>query len=293
MIVDAHTHIFPPEIADRRERFRQQDAWFARLYAAPKARLATAEDLVAAMDQAQVDVAVACGFGWADPGLCRLHNDYLAAAARAHPGRLLCLAVVNPRAPDASAEVARAVGLGLAGIGELMPDGQGFSLTDVKTLAPVAEAAGALGWPVLTHTCEPVGHDYAGKGVSSLSGALALAQAFSSLTLILAHWGGGLLFYELMPEVRRALARVYYDTAASPLLYDDRIYRLGEELAPGRVLYASDWPLLSMERCLERARSSGLCAAELEGVLGKNAAGAFGLGGEQTKPPDRLGKAGV
>ena len=279
MIVDAHTHIFPPEIAANRERFRLQDAWFARLYASPKARLSTAEDLVAAMDEAQVDVAVVCGFGWADAGLCRLHNDYIASAVQAHRGRLVGLAVVNPRTSAAPAELARAASLGLAGIGELMPDGQGYSLADADTLAPIAEAAGALGWPVLTHACEPVGHDYAGKGAPSLAAALSLAQAFPSLTLILAHWGGGLLFYELMPEVRRALARVYYDTAASPLLYDDRIYRLGDDLAPGRVLYASDWPLLPMARCLAQVRAAGLSPSALASVLGKNAAVAFGLGG--------------
>lgn len=277
MIIDAHTHIFPPEIIADRERYRQRDAWFARLYASPKARLASVEELAAAMEAAGVQVSVACGFGWSDPGLCHLHNDYLVEATRKYPGRLVGLATVNPRTPGAEAETARAASLGLMGVGELMPDGQGYSLDDLFLLAPLAEAATALGWPMLVHTSEPVGHNYAGKGAPSLQAALRLAEHFPDLCLILAHWGGGLLFYELMPEVRRALARVYYDTAASPLLYDNRSYHLGALLAGDRVLYASDWPLLRMERTLADVRSAGLDEAALARILGQNAARLFAL----------------
>ncbi len=279
MIVDAHTHIFPPDLIRGRERYLERDAWFGRLYANPKARMATAEDLVGTMDASAVDVAVTFGFAWADPGLCRLANDYVAEAVRAHPGRLVGFAVVNPARPGAEAEMARCAAAGLAGVGELMPDGQGYSLADLGLLAPVMDGARAMGWPVLTHASEPVGHDYPGKGRPSLAAAVRLAQRFPATTLILAHWGGGLPFYELMPEVRRALAHVYYDTAASPYLYDDAVFPLAAGLAPGRILFGSDYPLLGPGRFLDRVRCSGLVGDELAGVLGKNAARLLGLAG--------------
>ena len=279
MIVDSHTHVFPPEVIARREAYAGRDAWFGRLYASPRARMATAEELVAAMDEAGVDVAVTFGFGWADPGLCRLTNDYTAEAVRAYPGRLVGLACVNPAAPGPEAEVARAASAGLRGVGELMPDGQGFSLADVDTLAPVMEAAQGLGWPVLAHASEPVGHSYAGKGSPSLAAAVELASRFPETTLILAHWGGGLPFYELMPEVRAALRRVYYDTAASPYLYDDAIFPLAASLVDDRILFGSDYPLLDPGRFLRRVRAAGLSERVLEAVLGGNAACLFGLGG--------------
>jgi predicted TIM-barrel fold metal-dependent hydrolase len=277
MIVDSHTHVFPPEIIRRREAYRERDSWFAALYADPRARLASAEELVQAMDAAGVDVAVTFGFGWADPGLCRLANDYTLAALRAHPGRLVGLAVVNPRTPEAVAEMERCAAGGLRGVGELMPDGQGYALGDVETLAPVMEAAGALGWPVLTHTTEPVGHRYPGKGSPSLEGAVRLAGRFPETTLILAHWGGGLPFYELMPEVRAALANVYYDTAASSYLYYDAIYPLVAPLAGERLLFGSDYPLLEPGRLLGRVRAAGLPAEALAALLGKNAARLYRL----------------
>lgn len=277
MVVDLHTHIFPPEIIAQRERFLERDAWFARLYGNPKARMATAEDLLAAMDAAGVDRAVTFGFAWADPGLCRLANEYVSEAVRAHPRRLVGFAVLNPAAPGVEAELARAAAGGLVGVGELMPDGQGYTLGDVQALAPVMEGARALGWPVLAHASEPVGHDYAGKGRPSLAAAVQLAGHYPETTLILAHWGGGLPFYELMPEVRRALARVYYDTAASLYLYDDAVFRVAASVVGGKILFGTDYPLIEPGRFLARVRAAGLAGDVLAGILGGNAERLLGL----------------
>jgi uncharacterized protein len=272
MILDFHTHILPPEVIAARERYLQRDDWFGRLYANPKARLATAEDLLAAMDAAGVQRAVTFGFAWADPGLCRESNDYTVAAVRAHPERLTGFAVLNPVQAGSEAEIARLAGLGLRGAGELMPDGQGYSCADVEPLAPVMDAAHALGWPVLLHATEPVGHEYAGKGQASLCAAVQLAARFPANDIVLAHWGGGLPFYELMPELRRTLARVYYDTAASPYLYDDAIFALLAPLVGDKILWATDYPLLGPKRFLERVRAAGLSADSLDKILGGNAA---------------------
>ena len=55
-----------------------------------------AVELMAAMDSAGVALAIACGWPWLDPGLCREHNDYLADAAGASNGRLAWLGIVAP-----------------------------------------------------------------------------------------------------------------------------------------------------------------------------------------------------
>ena len=71
-----------------------------------------------------------------------------------------------------------------------------------------------------------------------------LITAHPALKLVLAHWGGGFPFYELMPEVRRAAANVYYDTAASPLLYDAAVFRwVAGMVGAGKVLFGTDYPL--------------------------------------------------
>jgi|DewCreStandDraft_2_1066082.scaffolds.fasta_scaffold21192_2 predicted TIM-barrel fold metal-dependent hydrolase len=286
MIIDAHTHIFPPEVVANREAFRARDALFDTLYRNPRARLATVEDLLQEMDQAGVAVAVVCGFGWADPGLCQAHNDYLIDCVRRYPDRLIGFAAIQPLAgPAALAEVERCRRQGLRGIGELMPHGQGYHLDDSHLLAPLAEAAIALGMPILTHTSEPVGHLYPGKGEVTVRTVYHLIQHFPDLVLICGHWGGGLPFYELMPEVRAAARHVYYDTAASPFLYEPRIYRIAVDLVgAGKILFGSDFPLLRQRRCLAEVRQAGLPATVVDQILGENARRLFGLDGA-TDPP--------
>jgi predicted TIM-barrel fold metal-dependent hydrolase len=112
---------------------------------------------------------------------------------------------------------------------------------------------------------------------------------FPELKLIVAHWGGGLPYFELMPEVRRACKNIYYDTAASPLLYEADVFPVTARLVGAeRILFGSDFPLIcfpqeqskpEFETFIEHMTQSGLTPAQLTNVLGANAARLFGLNG--------------
>ncbi len=259
MLVDAHVHIFWPEAVRHRRRLFHLDAYFAELYQSERARMATAEDLIHSMEENGIDVSIVAGFGWADAGLCREHNAYIAEAVRRYPGRLIGLAVVNPSdRRNSERELARWLDAGLAGVGELMPNGPGYRLTDAFVMGVLTEVSRSYHVPILVHVSEPVGHDYPGKGTVTLAEVLELATCNPELKIVCAHWGGGLPFYELMPEVQAALKNVYYDTAAWPLLYDDRIFLAGDVLAPRKVLFATDYPLVSQSAALKRLRSLAL-----------------------------------
>jgi len=277
-VIDFHIHLFPPEVAANRGRFVELDPAFGLLYHNPRARLPSVEETLGAMDAAGVDHAVVLGFGWVDPILCSAHNEFLDDVVRRYPDRLSAFGAIQPREPErAAVEVERLSRLGFKGVGELMPHLQGYALADERTMAPVAEAALAAGLPVLTHASEPVGHDYPGKGDVWPGSVLALAERWPELTIIAAHIGGGLPFYELMPEVAAALRNVYYDTAASPLLYRESVYRTVVDLVgPERVLFGTDYPLLQQRAFLHRLRAAGLTEEELGKVLGGNAARLLG-----------------
>lgn len=280
MIIDFHAHVFPDEVRRERDRFQARDAWFGTLYARPEQRLATAEDVLAAMDAAGVDRTVLLGFPWRDPAICALHNDYLIAAVRRYPDRLLAFGIVQPAAGAAAGrELGRCLEAGLLGCGEVGPDGQGFHLDSAHDLGPVAEPLIAYGRPLLTHCSEPVGHAYPGKGTVWPQLLYAAALNFPDLLLVGAHWGGGLPFYALMPEVAAALRNVYYDTAASTYLYRFDIFRQVAAVAGvDRILWGTDYPLLGQARFLERTRAAGLAAPDLGQVLGGNAARLLRLG---------------
>ena len=187
--------------------------------------------------------------------------------------------VVNPLAGrEAAREVERCARLGARGIGELHPDTQGFDLADRRALEPVMDAARAHGMPVLTHASEPVGHLYPGKGNQRPETLLAFAKNFPGATIVMAHWGGGLPFYALMPEVREALADVYFDTAATPFLYDPRVFETVAGLVGAeRILFGSDFPLLAQERVLKQLEGAALSAEEKAAIGGGNAARLLGL----------------
>ena len=273
-VVDAHVHLFPPEVVSQRERFLAVDLHFATLYANPKARLATAEDALASLDRNGIAGAFALGFGWNDPALCRMHNDYLAEVQRQYPGRFACFAALQPSAgAEALDELNRIAAAGLRGVGELMPHSQGYRLDDWSVIDPLAAALVALDLPLVIHVSEPVGHLYPGKGDVSPVAAWELARRHPALRAIFAHWGGGLPFYELMPEVAESLRQTFYDSAASTYLYHVDVFRIVAEICGAdRVLFATDYPLLRQGPLLQRVRELGLPEPALRLILGESAA---------------------
>ena len=271
----------PPEFSSERGRYRSLDATLRELFTDDQRGMATGDRLVEQMDKAGVDLSVAAGYGWTDIGVARTSNDYILDAAGKHPGRIVPFCSVNPLwGQPAVDEVRRCVGAGARGIGELHPDTQGIVSADLATLAPVLDAARELGVPALFHASEPVGHSYPGKGTVTPDMLEALVRAYPHNTFIFAHFGGGLPFYALMPEVDELLANVYFDSAAFPYLYRPEVF-LAAVTACGveRVLFASDYPLISQTRALREMRKGGLTACDEAAVLGGNAARLLGLDG--------------
>lgn len=272
-MIDFHTHIFPPHIREQRERYCERDAWFRMLYSDPRTRMATVEDLIAEMDEADVGKAVTCSFGWTDPGLIEETNSYIIDAVQRYPERLYGMAVLQPTANGRAVyELERCAKSGLIGLGELMPHGQGYSLSDIALLAPCMEVVRHYGLLVLAHCSEPIGHIYPGKGNVSLQDVIAFLTAFPDVRFVAAHWGGGLPFYHLMPEIRQITANVWYDTAATIYLYQPAIFPIVARLVGAeRILFASDYGLLRQGRVLEHIKQSGLNEEQIELVVGKNA----------------------
>jgi predicted TIM-barrel fold metal-dependent hydrolase len=254
-VVDAHTHVFSSAVLQQRQLFAERDRWFAHLHPPGSRRLASPDRLLATMDAAGVDVACALSFGWADAGLC----------------------AVQPAAgPAAVAEIERVARLGCRGIGELFPDGQGFALDDAAVLGPVLEACAAHGLVLVVHGSEPLGRSYAGKGRTTPDRLFALAELCAAvapdLPVSCAHLGGGLPFYETMPEVQRLAPRLYYDTGAAAYLYDPLALRLVATVAPDRLLFGSDYPVIGMARMLEYVRAAALPPETERAVMGGSAA---------------------
>ncbi len=257
MIVDIHTHIFPPKFVEERDRLASHDPRFGAMYGTRKALMATAEDLRESMRTAGVDVSVVCGFWWSDPELAAEHAQYLGDVAAQSDGSMIAFAPTFDRPARC------------AGIGEVrLSDEAAFSETDA---------------PMLVHCSEEVGHLYPGKSGGLSPGALwRLLQAQPAARVVAAHWGGGFPFFALMPEVARLLEedRLLVDTAATAYLYRPEVFdRAIDLLGPRYIAWGSDYPLRSQAVDLGQTRDALHTDGARNAILGGNAARFLGLEG--------------
>jgi hypothetical protein len=273
MIIDFHTHVVPPAIKEKRDKYLGRDACFSLLYAEPKARLITAEELITAMDKYEIDKSVILNLGWTSHELCVETNDYILETIDRFPKRLIGFCAIQPLAGDeAIIEMQRCARNGAKGIGEMRPDVQGFNFKDNSVMKPVIEAVIQHSLIFLTHASEPVGHQYFGKGRITPELIYPLIVDFPDLKLVCAHWGGGLPFYALMPEVGEALSNVYFDTAATPFLYKPQIFKqVADIIGSDKILFGSDYPLLSPKRIIDQLESAGFSRQDRVKILGGNA----------------------
>ena len=287
MIVDIHTHYQFPGFVANPGAYRDREPFAAFLASNPKHRDVTVDQAIAAADRAGVDRLGLVGGMFVQHETCVELNDYGLESLARYPDRLLVFACLQPRAGrDAVREFRRCIEGGMVGAGELNPAGQQFNLDDPNWLA-IAEAAEEMHVPLLLHFNETVGHEYPGKGRVPIEDLYRFIVRFPGLKLILAHWGGGLPYFELMPEVQQACQNVYYDTAASPLLYRPAVLPITVQLVgASRILFGTDFPLIcfpeeqqepEFERFLRYVSESGLEPSQLDAILGGNAASLFHL----------------
>lgn len=277
LVIDAHTHAFPPDVVSHRKRYCERDDWFRRLYENPSAKLTGTVELLESMQRTGIERSIIAGFPWADSGLCREHNAWMAEQCRAHPGRLSYLAIVQPADRHVTHDASDAFDQGALGIGELNADAQRFLIEEPASTAALVEVCALRGKPVMFHASEPAGHDYPGKGSATPDKLVKWLQAFPEQPVVFAHWGGGLPFYELMPEVRSLTHHVTYDCAATTYLYDFQVFQTVIGIVGSkRVLFGSDFPVLGQRRLLPRVRAA-LDESQIGAVLADNARRVYGV----------------
>jgi predicted TIM-barrel fold metal-dependent hydrolase len=287
MIIDSHIHMYSPAVyADPVAWARCMDEpyWGALMGDNPAGRTiqgwVTVDQLLVDMDAADVDKVVMQGIYFRHQKTCVMQNNWYINWVRQHSDRLLGFATVQPLAGQSALdEVRRAVDNGLCGIGEILPFAQDHSIKDDCFLA-VAELAIELDVPLCLHGAEPVGHDYPGRAYTPLQDYVWLAEQYPDLKLILAHFGGLLPYYELNRSIKKIMRNVYYDTAATPLLYAPPVYKsVADIVGPEKILFGSDYPLLiypgqtrtpGFAGLLAEIRNSGLAEDELALILGGN-----------------------
>ncbi len=285
-IIDAHIHLYPDEVNHDPAGWAAEhgeDHWATLCTRKRKGGQAVqsfpnVDELLRAMDAAAVARGVLLGWYWEQPESCALQNQFYAECVMAHPDRLSAFATIHPSAGMALTmdELTRAHESGLIGLGELSPHSQGVSIDD-PVFATAMNLAGKLKMPVNLHVTEAESRNYPGKVTTPLSDFVALAKSHPGTTFVLAHWGGRL------PLVSKAPIpdNIYYDTAASPLIYPQSFWRDFCTAVPvEKVLFGSDYPLNlyptidqepQMQRLIAEVHRSSLSADQLKAIIHGNA----------------------
>ena len=282
-VIDSHVHLYPPDL-------NAAPAAWAETHGEPHwAQLCTrvrkdgaavqgfpsVDTLLREMDRAGVERAVLLGWYWQKPASCSWQNRFYGRCVQEHPDRLIAYATLHPNAghwPTLN-EMHRARDEGLVGIGELSPHSQGYGMDD-PVLWEILTLATDWKMPVNFHVTDSRGGSYPGRVDTPLKDFVRLAKEFPKTKITLSHWGGLLPLLE--PEARD-LANLYYDTAASPLLYESDIWgRFAAALPPGHVLFGSDYPLnlypkLAAEPEMTRLIAEAKAAGAGEAILRENA----------------------
>ena len=181
--LDVHTHVASPFLT----------GLFTGGSLPPKG----ADDLVARLDEAHVARAIILAGGYfGDPvGLSDAsnmgpENDFVAAEVARFPDRLIGFCGINPRFPEALAEIDRCLALpGMAGI-KLHLEGSAVNLTDpeqVAALAAVFDRIADHDAPVLMHVADEYGGPLDSARFAALAGIL---NAHPTVRVAHAHCAG-------------------------------------------------------------------------------------------------------
>lgn len=238
----------------------------------------TLEQMIDEMDSAGVERVMLSAFGYGDVHI--ITNEEVSEVVAKHPDRFTGVGTVDPRGKpmDVLREIERlAKDLGLRGL-RLEPYGYGNGMVGAppneKMYWPVYAKCVELGLPVAIQ----VGHT--GPLLPSEAGRPIyldeVALAFPELVIIGCHLGQP--WHEEMMILAWKHPNVYVETSArAPKHWPESFVKFASTYGQDKVLWATDYPLLSFERTLKELRDLGLKDDVYRKIVRDNTARVFRL----------------
>ena len=277
--IDVHAHAEVGRGGEDGLRPEWRDA--ARRYFGEHA-LPTADDVAAYYRERNLAAVVFSVDAETVTGRPAAPNEEIAEVAAANPDVLVPFASVDPNKGTAVADARRLIrDHGVRGF-KLHPNLQAFYPND-RAQYPLYEAIAEAGLPVLFHT----GHSGIGAGVPGGGGIRLkysnpmyvddVAVDFPELKIVLAHpsfpWQDEAISVALHKH------QVYIDLSGwSPKYFPEQLVRYANTLLRDRVLFGSDYPLITPDRWLADFEQAPFRDEVRPLILKENAARLLGLG---------------
>ncbi len=270
MLIDSHVHIFPEIVKNHRENYFYDDN-FRLLYNSEKSKIISYQEADAYMKQEKTDMICALGFSWKSIDMARIHNKYIMECAEKNNDIIPFASI--PSSPVNSVEeyISEIKSAGFRGIGELAFYTEPFNNELWQYIDEIFASCMKNSLIIVMHLNEPAGHEYPGKYNTDFGRLSGFIMKYPELKIVLSHCGGGIFIYELMPEIKKAFKNVYYDTAATPYIYDNRIFKqIAEIVGADKILFGTDYPLIGTEKYIAAMKQAGLSNEAIEQLCFKN-----------------------
>lgn len=192
-------------------------------------------------------------------------NDFVLAAARSHPDRIIPFATANPWYGDRAVdEIKRCFEAGAAGL-KLHPVLQGFSIID-RVCFPLIEEAVSCAKPVYFHTGTPV-H-------CTPFQLTELAMTYPEGQFIMGHTAYADYWNDVSAAVK-ATANIYIETSLHLASF---VKSLNDELGADKIIYGSDLPKTSMRVEIDKISRYIESEADREAIFAGNIRRLLGRG---------------
>ncbi|MDP2919746.1 MAG: amidohydrolase family protein [Dehalococcoidia bacterium] len=251
------------------------------------------DKLVRRMAADGIDITVVCvvdntAMGLADERVLRI-NELCANAVAKHPGKLIALAGIDPRRPNAPALLRKCLTEYKMGGLKWHPD-NGYYPNSKEAYA-VLEVLNEFGLPLLTH-CSPLPGSKA-KFAHPIH-LDDIAADFPRLEIIAAHmghlwWHDWAALAQFKPNISGDMAMWQLIAVARPAIFRRYLREIIDNIGPHQILWATDGPVfeplvsarqfIGIMKSLTQKSADGIVftPAEVDAILGGNAARVFKL----------------
>lgn len=248
MIIDTHSQLWTKEAIESfpKEMAESYKNMFGEI------GMPSIEDTLKDMDDAGVDISVICAIDAETIHKYKVSNDLVSETVKKHPDRLIGFASADPnKGEGAVREFERGIKeLGLSGL-KILPHMVNLDINDEK-IYPLYDKAQSLGVPVLLHTGTQF---HAGTKIKYCRPLFVddVAVDFPALKIVIAHFGYP--WWEEALAVVRRNQFVYFNVAGwAPIHIPKGVIHAANTYLRGKVLFGSDYPLLSRVRIIKELK---------------------------------------